>query len=318
MSDAGMKGTFIQQDAEQQGEPVQIETTPGMQLAALRNAMGWSVEQVADQLKLAPRQIIAIEQNDFAALPGIAVTRGFIRVYAKLLKTDPAPLLAAIPGEPPAATIPPTARPDLSAPFSEARMPSMYRRSSSSKPLFRIALLIALLLAVVAGVALKWGPALLEPISARIGKQTSPSVEPVISEKKMEAEVAHAAPSSPAVTSAPVPAPTLTEMPPAANAVVAVAPDVGGTATITDAPSGKKNDALVLTLHEDSWIQIKRPDGSTLISRLLKAGASETFDITGPVLLTVGNVAGVEATLRGVPLNIKPKNNSNTARLKLE
>jgi cytoskeleton protein RodZ len=313
-----MKGTFIQQDAEQQEVPVQVEVAPGAQLAALRNAMGWSVEQVADQLKLAPRQIIAIEQNDFAALPGIAVTRGFIRVYAKLLKTDPAPLLAAIPGESPATAVPPTARPDLSAPFSEARMPSMYRHSSSSKPLFRIALLIALLLAVVAGVALKWGPALLEPISTRIGKQTFPSVAPVISEKNIEPEVTHAVPSSPAVTSSPLPAPVPMQVQAAANPVAAVAPDVAGATAILNAVPGKKNDQLVLTLHEDSWIQIKRPDGSMLISRLLKAGTSETFEITGPVSLTVGNVAGVEATLRGLPLDIKPKNNSNTARLKLE
>ena len=67
---------------------------PGAQLAAQRQALGWSVEQISDQLKLAPRQVLAIEQDNYDALPGFAVTRGFIRAYAKLLKLDVAPLLA--------------------------------------------------------------------------------------------------------------------------------------------------------------------------------------------------------------------------------
>src|SRR5471032_1433130 len=53
--------------------------TPGAQLAAQREAMGWNVEQIADQLKLAPRQVVALEKGDYAALPNMAVVRGFVR-----------------------------------------------------------------------------------------------------------------------------------------------------------------------------------------------------------------------------------------------
>src|SRR5436305_692599 len=41
--------------------------TPGAQLAAQREAMGMSVEQIADQLKLAPRQVVALEAGDYAS-----------------------------------------------------------------------------------------------------------------------------------------------------------------------------------------------------------------------------------------------------------
>ena len=61
-----------------------------------RQEWNWTVEQVASQLNLAPRQILAMEADDYGALPGMAVARGFIRSYAKLLKLDSGPMLAQI------------------------------------------------------------------------------------------------------------------------------------------------------------------------------------------------------------------------------
>ncbi len=77
-------------------EAARVALSPGTQLASARNAMGWTVEQVAAQLKLATRQIVALEADDYAALPEPAVVRGFIRAYAKLLRLDAAPLVALI------------------------------------------------------------------------------------------------------------------------------------------------------------------------------------------------------------------------------
>jgi cytoskeleton protein RodZ len=79
------------QNPADQGQP-----TPGMQLAMRRHEFNWSVEQVASQLNLAPRQVLAMEADDYGALPGMAVARGFIRSYAKLLKLDSTPMLAQI------------------------------------------------------------------------------------------------------------------------------------------------------------------------------------------------------------------------------
>ncbi|HEX7985055.1 MAG TPA: helix-turn-helix transcriptional regulator, partial [Duganella sp.] len=104
--------------------------TPGAQLAAQREAMGLSVEQIADQLKLAPRQVVALEAGDYASLPNMAVVRGFVRAYAKVVKLDATPLVAMIevvsPTSPEAA--PP--RKERAAQFSESRLPLMTDRSS--------------------------------------------------------------------------------------------------------------------------------------------------------------------------------------------
>jgi cytoskeletal protein RodZ len=73
--------------------------SPGLQLMQARTALGCTVEAIAAQLNLATRQIRAMEADDYAALPGLATTRGFFRAYAKLLKLDALPLLALIPTE---------------------------------------------------------------------------------------------------------------------------------------------------------------------------------------------------------------------------
>ncbi|HEY0877226.1 MAG TPA: helix-turn-helix domain-containing protein, partial [Zeimonas sp.] len=66
------------------------------QLIAAREARGWSVSDVAAKLGMMPRQIAAIEQGRWDALPGPAFVRGAIRAYGKALQTDVAPLLATL------------------------------------------------------------------------------------------------------------------------------------------------------------------------------------------------------------------------------
>ncbi|MFZ6673483.1 helix-turn-helix domain-containing protein [Undibacterium sp. Xuan67W] len=73
-----------------------LAKSPGNRLIAGRNALGWTIEQVASQLRLAPRQIRALETEDYASLPEPAIVKGFVRAYAKLLKLDPTPLLALL------------------------------------------------------------------------------------------------------------------------------------------------------------------------------------------------------------------------------
>ena len=68
--------------------------SPGQRLAKIREEQGMTVADVAGKLRLAPRQIEALEAGDFARLPGHATVRGFVKNYARLLQIDPEPLLA--------------------------------------------------------------------------------------------------------------------------------------------------------------------------------------------------------------------------------
>jgi cytoskeleton protein RodZ len=65
-------------------------------LTSVREARGLTVEEVARQLRLAPRQILALEDGDWAALPGLAFVRGALRGYGRLLGVDVEPIVAQV------------------------------------------------------------------------------------------------------------------------------------------------------------------------------------------------------------------------------
>ncbi|MES2322539.1 MAG: helix-turn-helix domain-containing protein, partial [Pseudomonadota bacterium] len=150
--------------------PVDNHGVPGRTLAAQREAMGWSVEQVAEQLKLAVRQVVALEAGDYASLPGPAVVRGFVRAYAKVVKLDAAPLVAMIALDTPAPSdaTSTTVRRDKPASFSEVRFPTNGKRASK----LPFALIGgAFLLAGIAAVAWQFG---VIPASLLGGGQATP------------------------------------------------------------------------------------------------------------------------------------------------
>ncbi|HVL34690.1 MAG TPA: helix-turn-helix transcriptional regulator, partial [Burkholderiales bacterium] len=71
-----------------------VLTGVGVELRSAREAGGLSIDDVAQQLKFAPRQIESLENERFDRLPGPTIARGMVRNYARLLKLDPEPLVA--------------------------------------------------------------------------------------------------------------------------------------------------------------------------------------------------------------------------------
>jgi len=98
----------------------------GALLRAAREAAGLSVEAVAQQLKLAPRQVRALESDDFENLPGRTFVRGFIRNYARLTGLDANRVLEALPTA--------AETPTLEAPALHATAPTMAELPTSESP----------------------------------------------------------------------------------------------------------------------------------------------------------------------------------------
>lgn len=67
----------------------------GPELAAARNRLGLSVDQLADRTRIRPHVIESIEVDDFAPCGGDFYARGHLRTLARLLAVDAAPLLAS-------------------------------------------------------------------------------------------------------------------------------------------------------------------------------------------------------------------------------
>ena len=284
----------------------------GAQLKAQREALGWPVEQVADQLKLAPRQVIALEEGDMAALPNVAVVRGFVRAYAKVVRLDAAPLVAMIevhpaPAQDPAAPV----RREISATFSESRFPSMTQRSSNQTPLWIAGAVAVVVTAAFGAYKLGYVPASLlsshaekEVAHADVGPVETTLIKPGQDLTPVQT------PSVPLISVPPPPgndtqtgAPA-TSVASAPAAVPATPPATTAAVAPAEAPAAVGANALVLKVEQDSWVEIRRPGSTPLISRMVKAGSTETFDITGPATLVVGKPGVVQATLRGAKLDL--------------
>ena len=308
----------------------------GAQLKAQRETLGWQVGQVAEQLKLAPRQVVALEEGDMTALPNLAVVRGFVRAYAKVLRLDAAPLVAMIevPQAPTQEAATPVRREMSATTFSESKFPSMTQRSSNPAVWIAGAVVVV---AVAAFGAYKLGyvpenllahadkpeahAGVTAPVETTLVKPgelapvQTPSV-PLISVPPPAGSESQA----PAPASATTPAPVTAAVTPPAVVPVAVPATVSPTAPApaeTPAPAAGAN-ALVLKVEQDSWVEIRRPNASPLISRLVKAGSTETFDITGPATLVVGKPGAVQATLRGNRLDLPTVAGGTIARVSIK
>lgn len=321
MSDSGVNDKSVSNESEGRLP----KPSPGTRLAALREERDWTVEQVASQLNLAPRQILAIERDDYPALPGMAIVRGFVRAYAKLLKVDATSLLADLGGETVLAHDSLPSQKSLSAPFSDTRMPSMAERPGLSSK-WVVGSLLSVLLAVGIWAIRQGGEQAAVPVSPVL-KDTPGNIagtDAVKQPPEVKPEFSASVPSVPESDSpiSTVPESTVSEQAvtatpsPAVAQLPAPAPAQSATPAV---PAVVGKDTLQLAVREESWIEIRRSgDNSIVLSHIAKPGETESVQITEPVSVVIGNAAGVTMTLRGVPVELKPSSKSNVARLTLK
>ncbi|HET8705932.1 MAG TPA: RodZ domain-containing protein, partial [Pseudomonadales bacterium] len=68
---------------------------PGQRLRAARERLKLSQQEIAEQLKLPKRTVIAIELDDYASMPNRTFARGYLRAYARIVKISPEEISAA-------------------------------------------------------------------------------------------------------------------------------------------------------------------------------------------------------------------------------
>jgi cytoskeleton protein RodZ len=279
---------------------------PGAQLQAAREAAGLSLEQVAAQLKLAPRQVRALEEEDFAQLPGRTFARGFVRNYARLLNLDGDLLLAGLPDG--------ARAPALEAPAlqSTGAMIAELPSSDRAQPGFsRWVIPIVLIACIVAAATYEWYRGALAPPSeakhaalpAAVASATTTSTElvnPFAAEPKAEPSVS-------------APAPRAADPEPAAAPKVAPAPETAP-ASVAAAESAA---ALQLRYRGPSWTEIRDRDGQVLISRLVAAGSEQSVRGSAPFDIVIGNANEVTLVYRGAQVDLSRYTRQNVARLRL-
>jgi cytoskeleton protein RodZ len=81
-------------DVRVAGETEQF-ANPGAQLGQLREQRGFTVEDVAEKLRLRPTLLADIENDNYSQLPHSVFVKGYLRAYAKLLGVDPKPFISS-------------------------------------------------------------------------------------------------------------------------------------------------------------------------------------------------------------------------------
>jgi cytoskeleton protein RodZ len=294
----------------------------GSLLRVARESAGMSIDAVASHLKLAPRQVKALEDGDYSHLPGRTFVRGFVRNYARLVHLDAERVLGALPGG--------TAAPTLEAPTlhpTAQTMGELPTTDHSRTPWSRWAIPLVLAAIVAAAAIYEWmRPAGEAPAVAQ--KDVAPA--PVTPAPSAPA----AAPPAQSAGGTPLPNPLASGAPgsesaPAANANPAsTAPPAAASATpaaragATDtapasAPSAGEQTVIV-AFRKSSWTEIRDRDGRLLLTGTHPAGTTQTLSGAPPLAVTIGNAGDVTLRYKGEPIDLAPFTQKNVARLRLQ
>ena len=272
--------------------------TAGALLGAGREASGLSIDAVAQQLKLAPRQVRALEEDDYSHLPGRTFVRGFVRNYARLIQLDPDQVLGALPAG--------AAAPALDAPTLQQTAPTMGELPTTdhSKPGWaRWAIPLTLAAIVAAAGVYEW----LRPAGV---------ARPAATRDTAAAESPVAASAPPAVTGTPLPNPLVAARP-AAESPPPHAPAQESAPAPAPAAAPAAEQPLTIRFSDYSWTEVRDRDGRLLLSGMNPGGTAQSLSGIPPFDIVIGNAADVRLTYKGSPVDLAPHTRQNVARFKL-
>jgi len=310
--------------------------SPGARLAEARVARGLSVEAVAHQLKFAPRQIVALEQDRFDELPGVTVVRGMLRGYARLVDLDPEPLLASLGDS--------VSVPDANRIIARYREPVPFSDGSKRSNVVYLVFTLAVL-AVAAVVLLQWRQDRPEPARMTFVPAAKPPPEAArttvasvgaaaplplgddASSAKPEPATADATATSGADASAADARAAQDETPGSPAVDAGSGSDAATGAVQTAAASGAGEAApapppgahrVELEFGEESWVEVRDADGKVVFSQLNAPGSKASVEGAGPLSFVIGNAQSVRLTFDGQSVDLAPYTKVAVARFTLQ
>lgn len=332
--------------------PIQLNTpdagnrNAGEMLRLAREAQGLSLDTLAMVLKVTPAKLAALEDGRLDRLPDANFARALAQTVCRYLKVDAAPVLAVLPAARPAPLG--SDKPPLNQPFKDARLaPHMFDRDGgmdlsavlSLKWLAPLALLLAAAVVYVLpeSVALPGWMQRAGALSGADAASAASSVDAAASEPEAavgvalgEASVAQAAseplfgasgalgipdPAAQGLSASSAVSPSLVMPAAAPQATPVVASPV---TSVSPSASDPAAGAVVLRTTEDAWMEVIDGTGTKRLSRLVKAGETLSMGGVSPWNVRIGNVSGVQVTLRGQAVDLAPYNRNNIARLELK
>ena len=294
-----------------QPAPAGLETLAavGSRLAQLREAKGWTVDDVSARLKVAPQKLRALEAGDISHLPGVTFALGVVRSYAKMLGVDPEPFAHALRRERGVPQV------DLSMPASSGtdlprgRVSIPLGGSSRHHPwLWGTAIVVVAVIAVLmwhtGGDSSSWlarfkgggaeHAAAASAPAASSAEEAAAGGASTAAGNDAPAQVVASAVAPQAVASA---APAPAAVAPASQPVVATA--AASSAAVPVQPASvvvaAGQSMVELKVKQDCWFSVRDKNGKELFSALVRAGETKQVAGDGPFKVTIGNKAGLDA-----------------------
>ncbi len=260
------------------------ELNLGSRLRAAREARKLTLEQVSAEIRIRPKYLRALEDEDFASLPDLVTAKGFLRNYAAFLGLDVNEMVGMF-----KSLTTPEEESEIHMGTDEeifgkgpvdVRLRDSFRRGS--KTLTGLILLLAVL--AVGGWWLIKTERIVPP---HIEKVNLPSIHlkhlGIPSHSKATASIAMASPTL---------EPTATPIPPT--------PTPSPTATPTSTPTATPPPMVleVDVVDDRSWIQVVA-DGETKQASTLPPGTHASWTATKTLELVVGNAGHVNVKIDG-------------------
>ena len=291
----------------------------GAQLARAREERGLTISDVAHQLKFAPRQLEALEQDNFEQLPGGAFVRGMVRSYARLLKIEAEPLLESISGR--------FAAPDAGTLAARYSQPVPFSDNARHSTFVYLGLSLGVLV-IAAGIGYSWYRDHNQSAQLAAAKRaaqaaakanaiaTAPRAQPKVVEATAAPQPAPA--PTPKIQQAKIEAPAKVT-PAKVETVAAVTPTPAAPSAPakTVAPLAGGSNRVVIRCDEEAWIEVKDANDRMLVSSLNPAGAERIVRSRGPLTLVIGNPAQVHVTHNDRAIDLAPHVKSGVARFTL-
>ena len=298
-------------------------TAPGESLREGRERAGLTQEDIAGKLKLAPRQIAAIESGDWAALPERTFTRGFMRNYARLVGIDPDSLgLDQSQSQPNAANqLKPT--PEAIGEIAREIDRNGFSAARWVVPVLLIAALAAGVLYFQGGRWFGWDTSKILSTGAPASANVVANNAGLVVEKGAAQAASSSAPApatdASATSSGSVIAPAGSYPPGAVvipnNATTGLIP--GTPMPVAAAlPPAAGDKRITITFKGKSWTEV-RSKGDVIFSETATPGVRE-FTGSPPLSFTVGNAGNVIVSIDGKPFDMAELTRNDVARFRVE
>jgi cytoskeleton protein RodZ len=312
----------------------------GMALREAREAMGLSVHDIANRIKFAPRQVEALEANDFNNLPQTTFLRGFVRSYARVLQLDEVALIAALPCEPAKQVV-------AKAPVVDVAFPTLLSLQRVNLLWLAGALGVALVLGlfvllpkgeptanpaevVVEPVALPAADAAASAVTeTEEQSQTAEAVKIISSQKEQEPVVPPKKPEPVVPQKKPEPPVVLQKKPEPVRVKESVEkpvpqPDAVSAPVAVDKPAVSLEVLMRRPLHfvfsEAMWVEVTDVRGAVLLSKNVPRGSEKWIGGPNhaPYNISVSNPHKVKLYYKGNPVDLSAYPATEMARLQVK